>query len=490
MRGFIITIIALIISFQYAFADGFQETYSKALECFNAHKYNEAEDLFKSCLSDPRVSMNSDIQRRINDEITLCRNRINERERNARAVMQKERDKRDQRIKNRYVYLSVNTESTGDLYDKTTSAMSEVMRLNNRSFCPNIDDALTVVTVFIKINPDTNANGFFKATGGGFVRLGSAIDEKDFVGQWSVESEATSAVNMDDAFRLLRNKLNYKLSYALENLLNDRPQGSDFYIPEQSISVFFAKNSIDKVDLSYLRNALNGYISQVPDMTVSNALDETWNADRDEIFQIQAKYVRRESRAPIHELEGFGQVLRLSVKEESTGYVTVVGEISELGTGKTLSTVTVKGADFGISMENIQTATSQELVAKLLAVGFGFKNWTIGEDIGGFKLASFNGLHGLLLRVMRNDLSKFDTIDEVLNNYSLDCGVRYPSTEELLNMFKDKKKLGLTSIYWTSVVPKNKMHETVDFRRPSKKDAIVSFKDNKYAAALVLVKEF
>ena len=223
---------------------------------------------------------------------------------------------------------------------------------------------------------------------------------------------------------------------------------------------------------------------------MSTALDKTRNEERDEIAQIQAQYVKMESRAPVHELEGFSQILRISVKKEPNVYYTFVGELSELATGKSLTTVTINGADFGIAD---LTTKNQELAAKLLAVGLGFKEWVIGEDIGGYKLASFNGMHGLLLHIDNPNLSaKEDIIDlsgNSLSVVSLDRRWRYPHTNELLDMRKYKRELGLATKFWSADSPANKMSEVVDFSY-SAEDTPTIYKDSKYAAATLFVKEF
>ena len=487
MKRFILISVAVLLSAQIASADGYPKTFSDAVQSYSHGNFKKAKELFVACQS-------SDDFDPVNISIWIgrCDTGLQEQRRDAQAAERKRQAKLAQRIQNGYVYISVNAAESGDLFETTKSAMSEVMRLNGRTFCPNIDDALTIVTVYLNTKQDSSDNGFYKATGEGFVQLGSAIDEKEFVGQWSVDGEATSAVNMEDAVRLLRNKLNYKLRYALENLLNRRPQGQDFYIPEQSISVYFAQNnSYNEEELSFLRESLNGYISKTPGLELSTALDKTRNQERDAIAQLQAQYVKRESRAPVHELEGFGQILRISVKKEYNGYITIVGEISELGTGKSLTTVTINGSDFNISEKNILTPSSQELASKIMAVGFGFKKWIPGEDIGGYKLASFDGLHGLVLRIMSADFLKIETIDALRRrDKTLDNEWRYPHTEELLEMFDHKKVLGLASVFWSADVPANRMHEAVDFRSPKKEEATKRYKDSKAAAALLLVREF
>lgn len=483
----IVLVIGLLCTFvQYAIADGYQ-TFHQAQVLFSQGKFSQAKTNFTICLNDPAFA---DVKSNVNIWINKCESAIQEQNRNAQIAAERHKRKLTERKNNQYVYISVNASETGEIYSSTVSAMSEVMRLNGRRFCPNIDDALTIVTVSLDIKNGETANGFYKAEGNGVVRLGSAIDANDFVGQWSVDCEATSAVDANDANRLLLNKLNHKLGYALDNLLNGRPQESGYYIPEQSISVYFASGS-EKPE--FLNESINGYIAKTPGVTLSTALDKTRNEERDEIAQIQAQYVKMESRAPVHELEGFSQILRISVKKGTKGpndYYTFVGELSELATGKSLTTVTIDGADFGIAD---LTAKNQELAAKLLAVGLGFKEWVIGEDIGDYKLASFNGMHGLLLHIDNPNLSaKEDIIDLSKNSQSvvyLDSRWRYPHTNELLDMRKYKRELGLATKFWSADSPANKMSEVVDFSY-SAEDTPTIYKDRKYAAATLLVKEF
>lgn len=474
----IVLVIGLLCTFvQYAIADGYQ-TFHQAQVLFSQGKFSQAKTNFTICLNDPAFA---DVKSNVNIWINKCESAIQEQNRNAQIAAERRKRKLVERKNNQYVYISVNASETGEIYTSTVSAMSEVMRLNGRRFCPNIDDALTVVTVSLDIKNENIANGFYKAKGNGVVRLGSAIDANDFVGQWSVDCEATSAVDANDAKRLLLNKLNHKLGYALDNLLNGRPQESGYYIPEQSISVYFASGS-EKPE--FLNESINGYIAKTSGVTLSTALDKTRNEERDEIAQIQAQYVKMESRAPVHELEGFSQILRISVKkEEPNGYYTFVGELSELATGKSLTTVTIDGADFGITD---LTAKNQKLAAKLLAVGLGFKEWVIGEDIGGYKLASFNGMHGLIVCVIEKSSAPYKHADNVRGVYTAsDASLRFPTTEELLDMHNNKKVLGLTNAYWATTISANGKHEVVDFRLP-KENAKQQYKH----AEVILVKEF
>lgn len=483
MKKIALTFCLLCALVQYAIADGYQ-TFHQAQVLFSQGKFLQAKTNFTQCLNDPAFA---DVKGNVNAWINKCESAIQEQNKNAQIAAENRKKKLAERKSNQYVYISVNASETGEIYTSTVSAMSEVMRLNGRRFCPNIDDALTVVTVSLDIKNENIANGFYKAKGNGVVRLGSAMDANDFVGQWSIDCEATSAVDANDAKRLLLNKLNHKLGYALDNLLNGRHQESGYYIPEQSISVYFANGS-EKAE--FLQESINGYISKTPGVTLSTALDKTRNEERDEIAQIQAQYVKMESRAPVHELEGFSQILRISVKKGPNGYYTFVGELSELATGKSLTTVTIDGADFGVAD---LTAKNQELAAKLLAVGLGFKEWVIGEDIGDYKLASFNGMHGLLLHIDNPNLSaKEDIIDLSKNSQSvvyLDSRWRYPHTNELLDMRKYKRELGLATKFWSADSPANKMSEVVDFSY-SAEDTPTIYKDRKYAAATLLVKEF
>lgn len=471
----IVLVIGLLCTFvQYAIADGYQ-TFHQAQVLFSQGKFSQAKTNFTICLNDPAFA---DVKDNVNVWISKCESAIQEQNRNAQIAVERRKRKLVERKNNQYVYISVNASETGEIYSSTVSAMSEVMRLNGRRFCPNLDDALTIVTVSLDIKNEDTANGFYKAKGNGVVRLGNTIDANDFVGQWSVDCEATSAVDANDAKRLLLNKLNHKLGYALDNLLNGRPQEAGYYIPEQSISVYFANGS-EKPE--FLSESINGYISNHPGVTLSTALDKTRNAERDEIAQIQAQYVKMESRAPVHELEGFSQILRISVQKGTNGY-TFVGELSELATGKSLTTITINGADFGITD---LTTKNQELAAKLLAVGLGFKEWIIGEDIGSYKLASFNGMHGLILCVIEESNTKYKEADNVRKALLFDDSWRMPITEELLDMHNNKKVLGLTNAYWTTTISANGKHEVIDFRLPKEK----AKQQYKYAE-VILVKEF
>ena len=486
MKKIVLTICLLCAFVQYAIADGYQ-TFHQAQVLFSQGKFSQAKTNFTMCLNDPAFAT---VKGNISAWISKCESAIQEQNRNAQIAAERRKRKLVERKNNQYVYISVNASETGEVYTSTVSAMSEVVRKNgNRRFCPDVDDALTIVTVSLDIKNENVVNGFYKAKGNGVVRLGSAIDANDFVGQWSVDCEATSAVDVDDAKRLLLNKLNHKLGYALDNLLNGRPQESGYYIPEQSISIYFANDGVPETKLSFFRESLSGYITKTPGVTLSTALDKTRNAERDEIAKIASQYVKMESRAPIHELEGFSQILRISVKPESSNKnYTFVGELSELATGKSLTTVTINGADFGIAD---LTTKNQKLAAKLLAVGLGFKEWEIGEDIGGYKLASVNGMHGLVLEVVDPVLTSKNDIVNLRGGYNLDDAWRYPHVKELLDMFSEKKKaiLGLSNAYWTTDSPRKDYYYVVESDY-SNKTTVTECKKNKRAAALLLVKEF
>lgn len=483
MKKIALIICSLCAFLQYAVADGYQ-LFHDAQVLFSQGKYSQAKTKFELCLRDP---MFANVKDNINYWINKSESAIQEYNKNAKIAADRQKKKLAERKSNQYVYISVNAAESGTAYSRTVSAMSEVMRKNGRQFCPNIDDALTVVTVSLDIKDCEARNGFYKATGYGVLRLGSAIDANEFVGQWSVDCEATSALNADDAQRLLLNKLNHKLGYALDNLLNGRSQESGHYIPEQSISIYFAKNNVvEEDDLSFLRKSLGNYISKAPGVTLSTALDETMNEDLDEIAKIQAEYVKMESRAPIHELEGFSQVLRISVQQDGDFY-TFAGELTELATGKSLTTVTIDGADFNI--KDI-SAKNQEFVAKVFAVGLGFKSWSIGEDIGGYKLASYDGIHGLVLRVVESDFTGKCSVEELSDRDDdpkiITDGWRFPNADELLEMVAHKRVLGLKTAYWTGEEVDKRVFKVVDF----KENAVKTYKYNKMVAAVVLVKEF
>ena len=383
MKRLLIILSTFLLSLQIAFVDGYQ-SFHEAVTLYSQNKFERAKQLFLHCQASGEFdSVNISIW------ISRCDAGIKDQRQRAQAAERERLAELAQRKQNAFVYISVNGTESGDLFNSTESALSEVMRLNHRSFCLLPEDALTIVTARVNMKPVSSSNGFYKATGEGFIRLGSAIDENEFVGQWTVDSEATSAVSMDDAERLLRNKLNHKLGYALDNLLNGRPQSPEYYIPEQSISIFISKSSdVEEENLIIMRDALNGYIARTPGITVSDALSKDKMDDFDDILKLQAQYVRREGRAPVHELDGFNLTLRLFVKKEPNNDYTFIGEIVEF-TGKSLATVTIHGADLGITDLN---SYNQKLAAKALAVGLGFSNWEIGEYIGKHKWVVYGGI--------------------------------------------------------------------------------------------------
>lgn len=478
-------VFAMLFSVYVAYGDG-QEDFNKAETYRSRGEYKKAEQLYISSLSYPNWKDENikDIER----YISICKTELRK---NAQIQEDKKQEKLKEREQQQLVYITVNATETGILVDRTTSAMSEVMRINGKSFNPNIDEASTVVTVFLNINPTRTNNGFYKAGGNGTVLLGDAITG-NYVGKWYVDSEATSAVGEEDAKRLLQNKLNHKLGYALDNLLNGRPQSSEYYIPDQSLSVYFDGDEIyTERQFSFLLESLNSYITRNPDIVLSTALNEKKNKNRDKIAAMEANVVKMESRAPIHELDGFKQVLTISVMKDENGSVVFSGEIEEHehGTGRSITTVTINGADFDINRSNVLNANNQRLVAKLLAVGLGFKEWKIGEDIGGYRLASFDGIHGLIIKVLNNSpTSYYSMADHNKRDHDIHKNWRYPSTDELKEMFEHKKELNLSSIYWSANAGGKNTHETVDFSLSE--PTVKTFYYKKSGALTLLVKQF
>ena len=151
----IVLVIGLLCAFvQYAIADGYQ-TFHEAQVLFSQGKFSQAKTNFTICLNDPAFA---DVKSNVNIWINKCESAIQEQNRNAQIAAERHKRKLTERKNNQYVYISVNASETGEIYSSTVSAMSEVMRLNGRRFCPNIDDALTIVTVSLDIKNGETAN--------------------------------------------------------------------------------------------------------------------------------------------------------------------------------------------------------------------------------------------------------------------------------------------------------------------------------------------
>lgn len=492
MKRFILVVLTVCLFMNVAYADGYPE-YHTAVTLCSKGRYEQAKRLFETCKASGDFDAGS-----LNVWIDKCEKGLQRQRQNAVAAEQRRQAKLAERKSNAFVYISVNCAESGEIFNSTKSVMSEVLRLNKRTFCPELDDALTIVSVSLSIKMVESENGFYKAEGAGTVMLGSAIDDQEFEGQWTVDCEATSVVGVDDAKRLVTNKLNHKLGYALDNLLNGRPQGSDYYIPEQSITVTFSsKNNVKDDELTILREAMNGYISSTPGMIVSTALDMAKNEERDNISKIASKYVKREGRAPVRELEGFKQRLRLSVISTGGSY-TFIGEIEEI-TGRSLTTVTVNGADFDINDVN---AANQKLIAKVLAVGLGFSKWEIGEYIGKHRLIYADGLHGMLAQVYLKPSENTWTPpvehqvtcryypSEIIQSDLRNSKWRIPTVGELEMIMKQVDKRGqrlFDGRYWSCTSRSNGTHLTVDFLDGKIEDV----KDNnRKIASFLLIKEF
>lgn len=453
MKKVILLVWLLCLSVSIAFADGV-DAFSKAAINFNNGNYAEAIKLFEQCLNSPQYALVKD---NIRNHIEVCKIRIEEQRRNVEQYNRDRAKREEEKKKNGYFYIEVIAQSA-DISNSVLSTLSEIVRRNNKPLCQKMEDAWTVITVFTIIKENSSNDGFFVAEGEGMVNLGNA-DKTEFMGQWSVDGEAVSPVSQNDAERLMRNQLNFKLANALDNLINNRPQSIENNNPKQTITVKFQK--IEKYDISFLREALYGYISKTPGVRLSTAIDEERNQERDNIAITEAKYVKRDERKSVRALDGFNQVLYISV-QEADGFLTFAATIEEHASGIILTTTTFDGSTFGINSENIKTAKKQELVAKMLAVGLGFHRWEVGEDIDGLKLAFVDGLHGKLIYVAEggrnmkntkylNAPSNMTTSSNNVEEYHADR-FRFPTIDELTDITRNevRQKTGLSGVYWTS----------------------------------------
>lgn len=473
MKRVALVLCSLCIFVQYSIAE--DSVFQEARTLYIQGKYSQAKNKFLVCLNSPECA---DVKDNISVWITNCDAEIKEQTQHA---AERRRKKLEERKNNQYVHITVHGTESEEIRNRITSAMVNVLQNgpHKRTVCDKLDDALEVLTISIDVKPRTADNGFYKVASTATIRWGSAL-EGAFTGQWTVDSEATSVVGQDDAIRLLINKTNHKLAHALDNLLNGKPQESGYYIPAQTIAVYIDNEEV----VPSLRGYINGHILKIPGLTLSNALDERSNNAYDKIARLQSRNVKMESRASVHELEGFSQVLRISVIKDDNS-ITFIGEVAEF-TGRVLSTITINGVDYGITDFS---AKNQELVAKILAVGLGFKSWEIGESIGEYKLAAIDGLHGLLLKITDEYLSMNAIKDQNLPSRPQD-GCRLPYAEELLKLasleIEQKLKLNLVNIYWTASIDTNNKSIAVDFRES---EAIKRSLKNKENAYLLFVKD-
>lgn len=475
MKRVALVLCSLCIFVQYTIADS---VFQEARTLYIQGKYSQAKNKFLVCLNSPEYA---DVKDNINVLITNCDAEIQKQNRNAQDAAERRRKKLEERKNNQYVHITVHGTESEEIRNRITSAMVNVLQNepHKRTVCDKLDDALEVLTISINVKPRTADNGFCKVASTATIRWGSAL-EGAFTGQWTVDSEATSVVGQDDAIRLLINKTNHKLAHALDNLLNGKPQESGYYIPAQTIAVHIENEEA----VPSLRGYINGHILKIPGLTLSNALDEKAIKAHEVIAQKQAEHVKMESRALVHELEGFSQTLRISKIDDGNSF-TFIGEVSE-HSGRVLTTVTINGADIGITTTTALTAKEQEIVAKFLAVGLGFKSWEIGESIGEYKLAAFDGLHGLLLKITDKYLP-MDAIKREKLSIRPQDGCRYPYTDELEQLSSYKGKLNLRNIYWTANIDSNNKRIAVDFRESG---AIRRSLKNKESAYVLYIKEF
>lgn len=462
-------------------------TFDAAMDAHDKGHYQDAKKLFQECLEKPSLE-------NVKDNILLwiadC-DRL-ENQRTQRIISAAERRKR--RIENKCVFLSINDASISkDPNQSTASSLMSVLMKNNLTACGDIDNAYTVVTVYTFIEPSTTSNGFYKAKGGGYVRYGKAMEDK-LIGQWSVDCEATSADDMKDAERLVRNKLNFKLSCALHNLLNNITEESQNPLPNNLLAIKLSEGSdkeIKEGDIRIFMQAMTSYIIHSSDYTFTYALNDAATADMDSAAQKQAGIVDRDKRPPFHELDGFKLVLRITVNMDSDNTYRFEGSIDDFG-GHTIRTARI-GKKFIIKTLNSQ---DQELAAAIIATGLDLKKWEIGEEIGDAQLAYFSGLKGKLVRVMNNGIpGEIGNIEEyrleLMRNQGFDRfeanSWNYPSLYDLKKFYENREELNLYNTYWSNTISSRGKHKALDFGNGTE----IELKDtNRKIAIPILVKDF
>lgn len=476
---------ALFLYICVGYANG--DNFHNAVSFYAQSKYEKAKELFVLCQSSGDFdSVNISIW------IKRCDNGIQEQRQNAQAAAVKYRRKLDEREKNKYVYLSVNATESGALFSGIESSLSEVMRRNGRTFHHDINESYTIVTVNTDLKETIRDNHYIVDLTG-TIRLGSAIDPKQFYGQWTVgPCKGESVESFDDAKRIALIKINKELSTALDNLFNGKAQNDSSSSLDNSIAVYLGSgNNVGDEPLSDFLNAIYYYIDQNPEYQRNATIDPSVVKDIEAEYQRQGKMTRREERSEIGEQKGIRYMLRLSVEKRADNSYFFAGNIFDLNSGYSIATAPDPKYKFNINSLN---RDSQELAAAILSVGLGLKQWEIGEEIGGYKLALCNGLHGTLLKIEDVEPYKKCEITEYRNAMIYD-GVsadeaalwRFPYADELLEMIPHKKELNIRNIYWTEDKPSKGKHIAVDFRTGKE----IELKDSdKKTAAVVLVKDF
>lgn len=484
----IVLLLVMLFSVTSLFADDFSDA---SVEFCRGH-YAEAKALLERCLKQTEYkSIYSDIK----IHIETCNTRIAEQRANTVQAAKKRAEKLRQNEKNKYYYISVIAPE--NISNHTKAMASEVLNKAGVSECQKLEDAWMVVTVSVSIYQHETIHGFYAAEGEGFVSVGYA-DKTKSSGFRTVEALSQTPVGQADAERLVRNKLNYRLSHKLDNLINGRPETEK--VPEQIIALKLITPNIKGITASHLCNVMNSYISNKEGVKLTSILDMKLNQARDEDAATLSIYGERDGRAPVRELKGYNQIIYIEITE-SNSYLIFNASLQDTK-GLVITSATLDGSTFGITTTNFNT-TNQELVAKMLVARLGLGGYKMGDvayiDNRGreVRFASVDGMHGTLFidpakynlypacRVWNGVSPRQYTLASVIGVDSKE-GWRLPSVRELEGL-NENKQFRLTSVYWTSEQVGKKSYKVVDFRQGPPKEGVYK---ERQCANIVAIREF
>lgn len=490
MRRICVSLLTVLFSLQLAFAGGYQ-TFHDGTTLYGLGKYSDALEKFEICISDPVFA---NVKSNIQEWIDKCNTKINEQKRNAQVAAQQRRFVLEERKKNNYVYLTVNTTENGVLYSTTESALSEVLRNNGRRFHSDIMKACSIATVNIDIDRRLEDNLYYVATVSGTIRLGNAIDQGQFDGQASYTMiEGRSVVNMDDAIDIALQSLNKKLAEALNNILNGKPIIDEEVELDNSIVISLISN-INRDSLSVFYNAINSYVDRSGKYQRNSTVDPKIVQALEAEYLREGKMTKRKERITIGEQEGIRYMLYLEVSKLPDGNYFFQANIFDPRTGYSIVSSPEQGYDFK-NINNLDKS-NQELAASIIAAGLGLKKIRVGDKIGEYTVAKIDEEHSHGLLMMNSIIgpepkwSRSDMDDYLLqvvgpNNRK---GWRYPYSDELETMIPFRDKLGLRNTYWAEDSPAKGVYYIVNFQ--NRDNPVSTAKGNKKDYYSIFVKDF
>lgn len=485
----IILATVMLLSLQVAFADEYQN-FHNAVSFYAQNKYNDARSLFVSCQASGEFDA-------VNIQIWIdrCDAGIKEQRQNAQAAAAKYKKELNERKKNNFVYLSVNTAENGVLFSSTESALSNILRAKGRHFHTDITKASSIVTVNIDIERRTE-DKFFIATVSGTIRYGDAINIGQYDGQASYTLiEGRSVSSMEDAIDRALQVLNKEFGNALSKVLSGQPLVEEDVILDNSI-VIKINSTIDENKLTDLRNAINFYVDRDGKYHRNATVDPSVIKALEEEYLRQSKMTARKERSKIGEQKGIRYMLYIDVSQRPDHSYFFSANIFDMDMGYSVAS----SPEQGYSYKNIYTLdkTNQELAASILAVGLGLKDWHIGEKIGTYTIVKIpeGNSYGLLMMDRITGPEQKMTITELddylsrLNNvgYLYRAGWRYPYSDELERMIEYKDVLGLRNAYWAEDSPSKGVYYVVNFQ--NRENPISKSKQTKRDYYSILVKEF